>query len=43
MGLYLVPASSENIYKTILHGVDILTAEKFLLPSNNNRLKGLYW
>ena len=41
MGLYLVPASGENINKTILNGVDISTAEKFLLPFNCNRLKEL--
>jgi len=41
MGLYLVPASSENIKKTLLHDIDIATAEKFLVSSDLNKLKEL--
>lgn len=41
MGLYLVPASRENIIKTIVNDVDISVVEQFLIPSDMNKLKEL--
>ena len=40
-GLYLAPASTENIKETILVGVDISIAEKYLVASDFNELKTL--
>jgi len=41
VGLYLVPASRENIKKSIINDVDISIAEKFLPAFDCNKLKEL--
>lgn len=41
MGLYLAPASSENIQESLLGGIDISIAEKFLSDSECSKLKEL--
>lgn len=41
MGLYLVPASRENIVKTIISDVDISVAEQFLITTDLKKIKEL--